>query len=52
MIPKQKKAFIDAVNQIDSPFLCDQLIALLEARREQLRPGYDAYKPKKREVKK
>ena len=38
-------AFSSIINKIDSPYLCDQLITLLEARRAQLRSDSIAYKP-------
>lgn len=39
------KCLVETIKTIDSPYLCDQLIVLLEARREQLYPDSSAHKP-------
>ena len=41
----KKKAMYELIEEIDSPYLCDAFISLLEARRVQLGADYQAGTP-------
>ena len=46
MNKSQKKAMYELIEAVDSPYLCDAFISLLEAKRVQLGADYQAGTPR------